>query len=216
MKRQTYTTSIVKIAAMILLCGIASSAKAQFTFVSESAIYNPINKVVVFRIEFSQAPDFTTRDEIGRLANSFQYFIVGDPKLQYPENFDAIIRGEEISTFDIPTRNAFPPSNEPKSGGWGTIRGMAPYRLDGKILTISIQLESISDHSANGHFLYNLEVTEFGGLTNFVHNSRSSIAPHPSIKGQCINNGWKNFGFENQGYCIKFVNTQNNHDHRDK
>ena len=31
--------------------------------------------------------------------------------------------------------------------------------------------------------------------------------PFPSSKDQCKKDGWKAFGFKNQGDCIKFVNT---------
>jgi hypothetical protein len=29
--------------------------------------------------------------------------------------------------------------------------------------------------------------------------------PPPTTRGQCLNNGWKQFGFANQGQCIAFV-----------
>jgi YVTN family beta-propeller protein len=37
----------------------------------------------------------------------------------------------------------------------------------------------------------------------------------PTSKDQCKNGGWKAFGFKNQGQCIQFVNTRNEHDHGD-
>jgi hypothetical protein len=30
--------------------------------------------------------------------------------------------------------------------------------------------------------------------------------PFPTAKNQCKNGGWKQFGFKNQGQCIRFVN----------
>jgi hypothetical protein len=32
-------------------------------------------------------------------------------------------------------------------------------------------------------------------------------SPLPTSKDQCKNGGWEDFGFKNQGQCIKFVNT---------
>jgi hypothetical protein len=37
--------------------------------------------------------------------------------------------------------------------------------------------------------------------------SFTTLAPFPTSKDQCKNDGWKAFGFKNQGQCIQFVNT---------
>jgi hypothetical protein len=37
--------------------------------------------------------------------------------------------------------------------------------------------------------------------------SFAATAPVPASKDDCKNDGWKSFGFKNQGQCIKFVNT---------
>jgi hypothetical protein len=109
-----------------------------------------------------------------------------------------------MSKREIPIRDASP-SDEPGAGGWGSIRGVAPYKLDGRVLTISTQLKSISDHSNIGYFLYDLLVTQDGAGTDRVNKSRSSIAPQPSVKSQCLNNGWLNFGFTSETHCVTYV-----------
>src|SRR5262245_61037184 len=131
--QQAHRMAVVQIAVLALLVVIAGTAKAEFMFVSESAVFNPVTQEVLFTIEFNQAPDFSTVDSFGRQANSFQYFIVGDPNLPYPVNFDAIIRGEEIHiTLDtIRIRNSEPGVPDPVAGGWGAVRGVVPFSLNG-------------------------------------------------------------------------------------
>jgi hypothetical protein len=34
-----------------------------------------------------------------------------------------------------------------------------------------------------------------------------TFTPFPTSKDQCKKDGWRAFGFKNQGQCIKFVNT---------
>jgi hypothetical protein len=126
-----------------------ATALSPFSFVSESAVFNPATGKVQFTIEFNQPPDFFTVSSFGQQTNSFQYFIVGNPTLQSPEKFDSIIRGEEIHiTVDtLPIRNAVPPVPDPTGGGWGALRGAVPFSLDGDILTFSTPLPLISNHS---------------------------------------------------------------------
>jgi hypothetical protein len=144
-----------------------------FTIVSESATYIPRTGEVSFRIVFSQRPDFSTTDEFNRTANSFQYFIVGDSSMPYPENFDAIIRGDEIrSTGLVVIRNATPPDDDISlSGGWGTIRGEVPYSLHGPVLRFYASPELISDHTAPTEIAYVLESYEFGNLMHHIEGT---------------------------------------------
>ena len=207
MKNKLMEILLFKAAVIAFLCGISLSASAvgQLSIISESAIYNPITKTVVFRIKFNQVPDFTTRDEFGEPVNAFQYFVNGDSGLPYPQHWDAIIRGSEMSKLDIPIRNAFPPSDDPKAQGWGTIRGVAPYKLEGRVLTFSTQLKSITDHFAHQHFFYDILLTHFGSGTQTIDKSKSSIGPQPSVRSQCLDNYWMNFGFTSQAHCIKYI-----------
>jgi hypothetical protein len=161
-----------------LLVVTMGQAQAEFMFVSESAVYNPATGAVQFTIEFNQAPDFFTQDSAGRIANSFQYFIVGDPRLPYPENYDAIIRGEEIHlTGDtLRIRNSAPSDPDPAAGGWGAIRGAVPFSLDGDILTFSTPLPLISDHSTDGQYDNRFYTVEFDGLTRTVESQSTVLS----------------------------------------
>jgi hypothetical protein len=144
-----------------------------FRVVSESAIYKPSSGEVTFKIVFNQTPDFFTTDSAGRQANSFQYFIVGDQSLSYPSNYDSIIRGEEIHTSInlIPIRNAVPPDySDPRSGGWGTIRGEVPYTIRGRVLTFTVPLSLITDQGDVSAIDYRLETYQFGELTGVVES----------------------------------------------
>jgi hypothetical protein len=154
---------------------------------SQSAVFDPATGQVTFTLSFNRPPDFQTVDSLGRQADSFQYFILGDPSLPYPFNYDAIIRGEELhlSSNVLRVRNARPtdPTVPPSvSGGWGTVRGVVPYQLNGSVLTFSTPLGLISDHSLDGHFSYDLELYQYGALTQHFHGLESII--RPSCKGK--------------------------------
>ena len=153
----------------------AAAAQGEFQISSESAKYNAATDSVTFRIVFSEVPDFITTDEYGRQADSFQYFIVGDPTLPYPENYDSIIRGDEIDVAArlLPIRNAYPQDDTglPESGGWGTIRAWVPFTLHGRVLMFSAPLAAISDQTGASSVSYELQTYMFGALTDWVEGS---------------------------------------------
>jgi hypothetical protein len=166
-----------------LLTGVTRETEAEFMFISESAVFNPDTGDVNFTIEFNQVPDFLSVDSVGRQANSFQYFIIGDASLPYPENYDAIFRGEEIHiTGDtLRIRDSRPSDSDPIAGGWGAIRGSVPYSLFGNVVAFSAPLSLISDHSTDGSFRYELESSVYGSTTrHVVTQSTGWIVPEPS------------------------------------
>ena len=121
----------------------------------------------MFTLHFNRPPDFSSIDQYGRHQDSFQYFIVGDATLPYPENFDAIIRGEEMTVNGsqglLPIRSSGPPVQEPGAGGWGAIREIVPVSLGRAVLEFSAPLSTLSDDSTDGRFAYLLETYNFGG-----------------------------------------------------
>jgi hypothetical protein len=145
----------------------AQDTQAAFTLISESAVVNSATRDVSFSIVFNKPPDFTRVDASGSQANSFQYFIGGDPA---QGTFDAIIRGEEIhvSSNRLRIRNAAPPDSDPAAGGWGTIRGAVPFKVSGTVLTFSVPLSVLSDRSGDGKFAYQVESYESGSITAHV------------------------------------------------
>jgi hypothetical protein len=53
------------------------------------------------------------------------------------------------------------------------------------------------------------DCSPFVGLTDTLTNGRATVvdaAPLPTSKQQCKSGGWAQYGFANQGQCIKFVN----------
>ena len=151
----------------------AQETQAAFTVVSQSALYNQATQSVSFQIVFNKTPDFTKVDASGRQANSFQYFIVGDPT---QGTYDSIIRGEEIhlSSNLLRIRKVGPEDPDPASGGWGSIVGAVPFTLKGSVLTFSAPLSVLTTHSRDGKFAYQLETYEFGAMT--AHLDSQSVA----------------------------------------
>jgi hypothetical protein len=140
--------------------------------VYESAAYDPASGNVTLTVRFDRRPNFRTFDGYGRPADAFQYFIVGDETLGYPQNFDAVIRsGERWSRSHLLTiRNSAPSDPDPVAQGWGAIRATVPFQLHGRVLTFSARLNALSDLSADGRFTYNLETYNFGSLVDSIVN----------------------------------------------
>lgn len=86
--------------AALIALGTGQIAQAVLLVESESAVVNLDAKEVLFTIDFNRVPDFFTLDQVGRQADSFQYFI--DPSGELPifrppsaySNLSSIIRGE--------------------------------------------------------------------------------------------------------------------------
>lgn len=157
-----------------------AATPGEFLVTGQSAIFDPATGQVSLKLIFNRPPDFQTADSIDRPADSFQYYIVGDPRLLYPRNYDAIIRGDELhhDPSMLRIRNAYPSDpSDPDAHGWGALRGTVPYRLDGNVLTFSAPLSMISDHSADGHFSYDLGVVQIGGSTQIFDGLQSIIRP---------------------------------------
>jgi RTX toxins and related Ca2+-binding proteins len=150
-----------------------AATPGEFLATAQSAVFDPATGEVTFTLTFNRPPDLQTGE-------SFQYFIVGDPSLHYPNNYDAIIRELDPDSNVLRIRNSHPtdPTVPPSvSGGWGTVRGVVPYHLDGNVLTFSTPLGLISDHSIDGHFTYDLELYQQAGLTQHFHSLESIIRP---------------------------------------
>jgi hypothetical protein len=152
-KSKKFIIYIMAIAAIII---IPNRANAEFFFETQSAIFNPVSNTVNFTVGFNQEPDFYTVDQFGRQANSFQYYIIGNPNLGYPQEFDAIIRGDEIHVTGntLPIRSAFPFGQDPNSGGWGAIRGVVPFIINGNILSFSAPISYLSDHGIPYNYIF--------------------------------------------------------------
>lgn len=155
---------------LLLFTGNTWQAKADtFKITTQWAVYNPVNGIVDFAIVFNQAPDFTTLDSVGRVKNNFQYYVIGDASLGYPEEYDTIIRGiENPGENEVTIRNV-------TASGFGSIRGKTPFHLSGTTLTFSAPLSLVSKHSTDGIFTYQLDAFEFGGRSQSI--TAQSVLP---------------------------------------
>lgn len=168
------------LAFSLLICGSGMKA-ATFAAVSQSAVYSSTTGDVTFNIDFNQVPDFYTLDSFGRPANDFQVYVVGDPSLPYPTDFDSIVRGVEIHLGGgIPIRNGAPSSTDPNAGGWGSVRGTVPFTLVGTDLIFSVPLYTLSNHSTDGVFTYIFQTDSFGAETQYLPDQQSTVIPEPS------------------------------------
>lgn len=149
--------------------------------VSESAVYCTTTGMVDFTLRFDHRLNVRSVDEYGRRQDSFQYYIVGDDVQPYPQNFDAIIRGDELTVSGskgwLPIRRSGPTDADPASAGWGPIQTVVPVRLRGSVLTFSAPLSTLSDHTTDGRFTYELLTVNFGASVDFMTNE--------SVVGRC-------------------------------
>jgi hypothetical protein len=132
-----------------------------------------------FTLHFSQTPNFVILDNNGRPQDSFQIFIAFNPNTANPANppsADVIIRGDEIHiAHAIRIRDARPPVSDPNAGGWGAIRGTAPYHVRTEpngtaVLTFSAHFPLLG---ITGQFGWVLETTNFGSQVD----QRQGVAP---------------------------------------
>jgi hypothetical protein len=154
--------------AIALLAAVAGEGRAAFIFVSESSVFNPDAHEVRFTIEFSHEPDFITTDSFGRQANSFQYYIPGDP----------------------------PAEPDAASGGWGPIRGSVPFRVQGHLLTFSAPVEMLTDRYRNGAFNYEVGSFVFGALTRWENGHTIVVVPEPTTRNLLVLAGAGLFGWK--------------------
>ena len=92
---------------------------------------------------------------------------------------ETIIRGSEINFYGkIPFRDRLGGSSDPTSGGWGEIRALVPYELDGSSLTFTSSL-GVAIGDLDGSFSYRLLLVEYGASSDSL-DSRASVVPVPS------------------------------------
>jgi hypothetical protein len=157
-------------AALLLLAvvtGAPAPARAGLRIVDQSVSVDTERQTAAFFARFDSAPDLFTRDEFGRLADSFQYEVDADGPLR-PDDpvgpVEAVIRGDEI--FDagaLRVRAAgrgVQPDPDPIAGGWGPVRLAVPFDLDGPDLSFEVPLAALGD--TDGRFSYRLFTVEFG------------------------------------------------------
>ena len=160
---------------------VAANSHAQGTFLLTSGSVSNIDGGgnVDFSLTFNQVPYFFTVDEFGRQANAFQFYIATNPftGLYPPRPYASLIRGGEIHVAgDIRVRNDSPPDPDPNASGWGSIRGIVPFTLNGQTLTFSVP-SSVLNVSAP--FAYTLQLTRYGASTGVYPGLSGGPIPIP-------------------------------------
>ena len=173
----------VWVAGVVLAAG-AARAGTTFEIVAHSVHVDAASKQTEFRLTFNQPPDFFTTDQLGRPANSFQYFYDGRSEQSdfLPSQSVCVIRGPEIRfDGDIPIRESVNDGGEgpPRAEGWGNVRGSVDFELAGDVLTFTVPWDVLMED--DGRFSYAVSAFEFGSLTNtFVE---TTTIPLPSALG---------------------------------
>jgi hypothetical protein len=153
--------------AFLLAALLAAPARAGLRIVEQGVSVDATARRAAFRATFDSPPDLFTRDEFGRLADSFQYEIDADgpASAEAPVgDVDAVVRGDEIDAAGaLRVRAAgegVEPDPDPIAGGWGPVRTAVPFNLDGAELSFEVPLADLGD--TDGKFSYRLFTVEFG------------------------------------------------------
>jgi hypothetical protein len=152
------------------IAGAASAADADpvdFQIVEQTCSVDQGRGSATFSMTFDRVPDFSRADG-ARQTNTFQYEVDGDAtNFDQPMEFsdvDAVIRGGEIFEGQgIPIRDREGEADD-NSGGWGPVRTVVPYSMNGETITFSVGLSAIND--TDGRFRYRVFTTESGELTS--------------------------------------------------
>jgi hypothetical protein len=175
----------VACAAALLLSGLAAApARAGLRILEQSVNVDTGTRRASFAARFDAPPDLFTRDEFGRLADSFQYEIDADgpESLELPVGqVEAVVRGDEIFAANaLRVRAAgegVEPDPDPIAGGWGRVRAEVPFNLDGPNLSFEVPLAALGD--TDGVFSYRLFTVEFGLTVDQVEGVAGGTAALP-------------------------------------
>lgn len=179
------------IGPLALACGAlfaAGSAHAEtaFSILDHVAAYDETTGAITFSIAFSAAPDFTTVDDQGRLADAFQVYVKGEDGLPYPYYYDSIVRQEPayLAQGLLLIRESGPSAGTQEAGGWGVARGTVPFQVSGSTVTFSAPASLLSDHGP--YFGYSLLSVEYGGLTSWLNGTVRGTATSPVPEPQAL------------------------------
>jgi hypothetical protein len=194
MRRPILSTTAA--AAAVVLAGVGLSARAagelDFHLVEQSVKVDNDAKTATFRLSFDREPRFFQPHDGGGggdQPDAFQIEVDADHvqfdrPIQF-EDIDAVVRGAEIATSDgagIPVRYREPGAggdgggdDDINAGGWGAVRAVVPFDIDGATLTFTAPLESLGED--DGRFRYRVFTTEQGATTSEVN---AAIIPLPA------------------------------------
>lgn len=130
-----------------------------------------------FSLTFNRTPDFVAIDH--DQPDTFQYEIDADTTDLSAsfgvKQIDSVIRGGEIwEGKGLPIRETTGEGG-PDAGGWGPVKTLLPFELDGTTVTFTVPLDELGD--ADGRFRYRAFATENGAITTQV---TGAIVPLPA------------------------------------
>jgi hypothetical protein len=172
--------------ALVLGCGFFAAvgrgeAFGGFQLVSQSHTVDADRRETTFMLEFSEPPDFrrTVANMPGGTkveANSFQVFYGSD--LTGPDVLGedvVVLRGPEIRfDGDLPVRDTIGAVDDPRAGGFGTVRGSVPLELVDDTVTFTVPWHLLGERDQA--YRFTIEAYERGELTSSV----SIAAPLPA------------------------------------
>lgn len=183
MRRSMHRTALVALLASIagIFSSSAFAATEDFHVVSQSVAVDRAAGTATFTLDFDREPRFfLPHGGGGDQPDGFQIEVDADyNQFDRPiafDDIDAVVRGAEIFAGDgIPVRDRDGDGGSDRAGGWGPVRALVPFDLDGSTLTFTTGLQTLGD--ADGRFRYRLISTEGGSLTSEIN---AAIIPLPA------------------------------------
>jgi hypothetical protein len=180
-----FTTVTAAAAALLATVSVSSSiaraATEEFHLLDQSCAVDKTAGTATFRLSFAKAPQFDAAPGGGDQPNTFQIEIDADHNtFDHPIEFqeiDSVVRGAEIAAGSIPVREreGAGDGGSEQSGGWGPVRALVPFELNGSTLTFTTGLNTIGDQ--DGKFRYRVITMDSGSLTSEVN---AAIIPVPA------------------------------------
>ena len=185
--RQSIIISAAVLAGLGLVStssGVAQGATQEFQLATQVATVDEDAGTATFRLTFDHEPRFFIPDGETEQPDSFQIEIDGDHNtFDHPilfDEIDSVVRGAEIYAGDgIPIRDrdgdgGGDGGGGDQAGGWGPVRAVVPFELDGSTLTFTTGLDTIGDQ--DGRFRYRVITIESGAVTSEIN---AAIIPVP-------------------------------------
>lgn len=176
-------------------------------FIGENFINTAIADIDSISYDFMIGSGGTAADENHFYMNVYANFGESDDLKYYDCRYDVVPTTGSTGSFTTVT---FDPTDSYPV----TTRGSSPYTCpsspadmddlsDGsniRMFALNVGDTSDNDEGLDG-YLDNVVVSTFGDTITY------DFDPAPMVKDDCKKGGWEEYGFKNQGQCIRFVQT---------
>lgn len=185
-------------------------ANASDKMIAENFINTPIADVNSISYDFQIGPNGDDSEEHQFYMNVYANFGESDDLKFYDCRYNVVptvgsTAGFTTVTFDptqeypVTKRNSSPhdcPAIPAKMDDWGPGSNI-------RVFALNVGDTSTSDTGLDG-YLDNVIVNLASGVTTYDFDPAPT---EPETKDDCMNGGWEEFGFKNQGQCVKFIET---------